>query len=136
MQAQRVVQLTFASSRRDIRESLEIFNAAARENGQLARSLLHHTRYWVYNSSAGSFGPSKFVGFEGMSFDKYASARQGHCRGDRFSGHRARQAIEKVLGSYRQSSPLPAKLVTWGQTLLGPDTFGGIDPNKWRFTSL
>jgi hypothetical protein len=136
MQAQRVALLTFVSGRRDIRGSLRTFNAATRENGHLARSLLRYTRYWVYDSGSGSFGPSKFVGFRGMSFDKYARAREGGWAGDRFSGHRARVAIERILGSYHRSSQLSARLVMWGQSLLGDDVFDDVNRYKWMFTSL
>jgi hypothetical protein len=90
-----------------------------------------------YDPGTESFGPSKFVGFGGMSFDRYIRAVAGDSEGARFDGGVTQAAISKALGaSYREDGTLLARLEAWGMERFGPDAFGGADPGKWRFVSL
>ena len=130
------VLLRLVDDRQDIQLSLKAFNTGARQNHELARSLLRSTSYWVYDCHSRSFAPSKFVGFKAMTFSRYGLARRGHCEGSRFNGHDTRMAVEKCLGNYSQNPGLSAELVEWGEILLGPAVLDGVDRGKWRFVSL
>jgi hypothetical protein len=132
-----VVFLSFVDDRQDIQTSLITFNKNAQENHSLARSLLSLTSYWVYDLNTEMFGPSKFVGFKNMDFTKYMLARRGRSAGAPFNGQKTRIAIEYVLGTYyRDDLRILAELVNWGEKLLGPGVFDGIDDSKWAFISL
>jgi hypothetical protein len=99
--------------------------------------LLRETIYWVYDPATESFGPSKFVGFTEMSFDRYLRALEGDSEGARFDGGVTQLAISSALGtSYREDETLRARLESWGVQRFGPDAFGGADREKWRFVSL
>ncbi len=131
-----VVSLKYVDHHKDIQDSLDTFNRDFRQNLDLARDLLRKTTYWVYDPSAKTFGPSKFVGFQNMNLSDYAAARKRQWNGNNFDGYGTRKAIEKILGAYTKKPQLSLELIRWGQSLLGADVFDGIDKSKWKFVSL
>lgn len=102
-----------------------------------AQTLGRQTWYWVYDSDADTFGPSKFVGFAGMSFRLRQNALLGRAKGVGFSGGRTRLAVEKALKKpYKREPALVGRLDQWGNKMFGPQAFDGVDQAKWRFVRL
>jgi hypothetical protein len=121
----------------DVRQNVFTFNSETSHFYDRAARLLRETTYWVYDQATESFGPSKFVGFAEMSFDRYVRAVAGDSEGSRFDGAVTQAAISAALGTaYREDEILRARLETWGVVRFGPDAFGGADRQKWRFVSL
>ena len=58
--------------------------------------------YWVYHPAAEMFGPSKFVGFAEMSFERYLRA----VGGDRWTNISERIGTSSALQSARSSPPI------------------------------
>jgi hypothetical protein len=99
-----------------VRLNVETFNSEASHFYDRATRLLRETTYWVYDPVSQSFGPSKFVGFAEMSFDRYVRAVAGESEGARFDGAVTQAAISSALGtSYREDETLLARLETWGR---------------------
>jgi hypothetical protein len=121
-----------------ILESVEHFNAGAPANLARARRLLSGTTYWVYVPDTNTFGPGKFVGFQGMNFETYDAALKGKVDDDTvFDGHRTRVAIEAAVGGQFADRPeLASKLEAWGEALAGSAAFGNSERAKWRFIEL
>ena len=129
--------LQIVQSSADERLNVETFNNEAARYYDRAARLLRETTYWVYDPTAEWFGPSKFLGFAEMSFDRYIRAGTGDSEGARFDGGLTQAAISSALGtSYREDENLRARLESWGVERFGPDAFGGADRQKWRFVSL
>ena len=82
----------------EVRLNVETFNSEAARYFDRAARLLRETTYWVYDPVCESFGPSKFVGFTEMSFDRYVEAVAGDSEGARFDGNVSRTAIEAAIG--------------------------------------
>jgi len=133
-----IARLRLVSSSREIQESVAEFNRGAASDQGLTGELLHQTTYWVLDPVTACFGPSKFVGFMGMTFESYRRARRGHWTGDRFDGNITRKRIEHVLGhGYASDEGLADRLESWASQLTGaPDVFQGIDRGKWKFVTL
>jgi hypothetical protein len=129
----RHVFLEHVDDRQDILRSLNTFNEEAGKHSDLARSLLVTTSYWVYDPAQKRFGPSKFVGFKDMDFERYAAARKGWSTRVRFHGRRVWKANERVLGSYGLDSELGRELVIWAGHLLWHGVCNTIDKRKWKF---
>jgi hypothetical protein len=120
-----------------VRLNVETFNSEASHFYDRAARLLRETTYWVYDPISELFGPSKFVGFIDMSFERYLRAVAGDSEGMRFDGGVTQTAISSALGrSYQEDENLRARLESWGVARFGPDAFGGADREKWRFISL
>jgi hypothetical protein len=129
--------LQLVRSAADVRLNVETFNNEAARYYDRASRLLRETTYWVYDPISELFGPSKFVGFIEMSFERYLRAVAGDSEGMRFDGGVTQAAISSALGtSYREEETLRARLETWGVERFGPDAFGGADRQKWQFVSL
>ena len=121
----------------DLRLNVETFNNEAPRYYDRASRLLRETTYWVFDPLRDWFGPSKFVGFAGMDFDRYLQAVAGDSNGVRFDGGVTRTAISYAVGlSFEDDEGLRAELETWGIDRFGPDAFGGADRTKWRFLRL
>lgn len=103
--------LVFVADAADIQQSLHRFNADAARYAELAVSLLRQTTYWVYEPASQAFGPSKFVGFQNMTFPRYQAARAGDRLGASFNGTATRVAIEKLLCPYAPEPQRSAQLV-------------------------
>jgi hypothetical protein len=130
------VNLILVKESEQIRQSLTAFNAEPENFLDLARSLLRNTTYWVYDDTQ-RFGPAKFVGFVGMSFANYQKARNHWNTGHPFNGNRTRRAIESALGAgFASDENLPTKLQEWGESILGPGVFDGVNKSKWKFVQL
>ncbi len=130
-------QTSLVRNAQEICQSLVRFNVEAREHARRAEIVLGRTWYWVYHPTEETFGPSKFVGFAGMTFRLYESL----CNHDRapywFDGGRTRQAIERVLGEdFSTQAALIPRLRRWGESLLGSRAFGNASEHKWRFLAL
>lgn len=108
-----VPKLKLVSAVQQVRESLGTFNLHMRESG-LAPALVRGTSYWVHDAEARAFAPSKFVAFEGITFDLYAHAQATGSSGDRFDGHVTRTRIEKIVGlEFAKDTQLAEQLQTW-----------------------
>jgi hypothetical protein len=131
------IELRPVSNQGQIRSGLEVFQTEAVSWQDAARSLAQQTQYWIYDPASNAFGPSKFVGFAGMSFALREKALVGKAEGARFDGGLTRRTIEKVLGRvYKRDAPLNPKLLSWAETLWGKGVFDGVDEGKWRFVKL
>jgi hypothetical protein len=129
--------LRLVASSEEICANVSAFHTEARSAPNRAQSLLRQTTYWVCDRVKGAFGPAKFVGFAGMSLDRYAEANAGRLTGDVFDGHRTRTAIERVLGcDFAPSRERADDLVRWGEALFGKGAFGNADRTKWSFVTL
>ena len=122
-----------------IRDSVHEFNRGLGERATTVAqwSLLRTTWNWVLNPARDAFGPSKFVGYQGMTFALYHAAKSKQTWGDPLDGRLSRSAIEAVLGSgFSHDRQACARLVGWAEHALGPGIFDGIDQGKWRFITL
>ena len=91
----------------EIKVNTSLFNADIQNNYDEAYSLARSTTYWIYDLESNMFGPSKFLGFKEMTFERYLQSKQDELEGDRFSGGVTRRAIIKVLeNEYEQNSNL------------------------------
>jgi hypothetical protein len=91
--------LKLVESQTDLRTNIQTFNAEASHNRDRALSILRGTTYWVYDSIAEQFGPSKFVGFERMTFDMYEESNEGHHDGASFDGGVAHKAVVGTISA-------------------------------------
>jgi hypothetical protein len=131
------VELVLVATSDEVRQSLTRFNSEAKRFRDRALSLLHQTTYWVYDDDSDSFGPSKFVGFDDMSFAKYEEAVNGRHTGAPFDGFATRRAIEAALDtSFSPDDQLRSKLERWGNSLIGSDEFEDVDRAKWTFVRV
>jgi hypothetical protein len=120
-----------------ISSNVDTFNREAVNNRDRAMSVLRSTRYWVHDPTTNAFGPSKFVGFADMTFERYDAAHLGESEGASFDGGVTREAIVKVLGTeYAPDRSMHERLIKWGSKLLGAEPFGSAEPNKWHFVML
>lgn len=135
-------RLVPGSSPEDVKRSLRTFNQDSAAYPDLVSSLLKQTTYWIYDSASGSFGPGKFVGYMGMTFEAYDAARAGKTIGARFDGGLTHKKIEQVLGErFSSDAGLSRRLRNWAASLIpsanaGGDIFEGVDEKKWRFLTL
>lgn len=121
----------------DILASLDTFNERAREYPERCMSIFRRTEYWVFHAQSEQFGPGKFVGYSGMTFDIYEQANQGTTTGAVFDGYVSRTAIEAALGNTFETDPaMNNALLVWAANLIGQDAFGGATPDKWKFVVL
>lgn len=54
----------------EIRAVLQTFNAGARDAAARSLRILAQTSYWVFDPESRMFGPSKFVGYADMNFER------------------------------------------------------------------
>jgi hypothetical protein len=135
--APKLFVLRLVASVDEVRSGIRAFNVEARRASEQARRILRQTTYWVHDLHSDAFGPAKFVGYGGMSLDRYAAARAFRLTGQRFDGHLTRITLERVLGrSFVPSKSAATSLVRWGEALLGAGAFGGADRTKWRFLTV
>lgn len=125
----------------DVVANVARFNRDARHYPDLVRSICVATTYWVHEPASGTFGPSKFVGYAGMTFDTYRRAgehyRMKQSTGAPFDGGYVKPKIEAVTGEeYRPLPELVGRLVEWGTRLIEADVFGNADRTKWKFIVL
>lgn len=121
----------------EVLTSLDTFNEEAVGSTDRSRRILRSTQYWVYDPDTGRFGPGKFVGYRGMTFDLYEQGNQGDTTGAKFDGHVSKNAIETALGdSFEPNPDLHTLLTDWGTAIMGADAFGGADSAKWKFVAL
>ena len=121
----------------DIAGSLKRFNRDSATFSSRARELIRSTQYWIWDPSGDRFGPSKFVGYKGMSFPLYERAHAGNTNGARFDGHITQTAIRRVLATdFAPNEWLTHRLVKWAGELLGPESLHRVKENKWRFLHL
>lgn len=128
--------LRVVANEEEILASLRAFNRDRPTPSDQARDVMRRTSYWVFDRSSKAFGPSKFVGFAGMTHDLYSDAREGVTTGAKFDGTVARLAIEAVTGEFQAVPSLPDRLQKWARALVGDDVFDGIDAGKWCFVQV
>jgi hypothetical protein len=132
-----MVELKWARSIQEIRNSLTTFNVQAKHNKKRGRSLARQTTYWIYDSRQKAFGPNKFVAYKNMTCECYESALKRPYYGARHNGKKARENIERVLGKKYVADPqLHGYLVRWAEPLFGPGVLDGVSDAKWRFVHL
>ncbi len=130
-------RIDFVADDAAILTSLKEFNADAPRFRELAWDMIRRTQYWVYDAPTNAFGPSKFVGFAGMTYDLYQQARDGKTTGARFDGFHTRAAIERALkASFEAEKALHGPLMSWAEALVGPQVFEGVAPAKWAYVHL
>lgn len=132
-------RITWATNVSQVLDSLKEFNSDSLRgaNQKLAWDLIRRTQYWVHDVPSQTFGPSKFVGFESMTYDTYQQARDGKSTGDRFDGFHTRVAIEKALDAeFSPNKRLHRLLVQWAEALVGPLVFDKVAEEKWQFVSI
>ena len=122
----------------DIRESMRFFNQGAGEMPELTRSLLTQTTYWVYDQGERWFGPSKFVGFKGMTATNYHAARNGERSGATFDGQVTRKCIEGVTAkTFTSNIMLSRRLRAWAAVVYPSElVFDSVNSSKWKFITL
>lgn len=130
--------LRFVTSPGDIRRNISAFNAHAAGNRDRALKLIRSTSFWVFDPTEGRFGPSKFVGYEDMTFALYERASRGQASGTRFDGHLTRNQISKVLqAAYEPAgSRLNKRLKRWADILCGKGALDRIKESRWKYISL
>jgi len=131
-----MANLNIIENYQDIQNSFNIFKRDASKNDETTKGLLTSITYWVYDCNTKTFGPSKFIGFKDMTFEKYRSAKADNCKGLRFNANNARDAIARILGPYTKDSELSERFRQWGESLCGPSVFRSIKKDKWLFTML
>lgn len=131
-----LVTLERVTDKRGIRENVRRFNQDARGNAERSLNIIRQTTYWVCDEDAGTFAPSKFVGYSRMTFDRYDRALAGQCTGATFDGGVAKETIEGVLGAYGENPSMAGSLVKWVERTFGPAALTNVDQSKWRFVSL
>jgi hypothetical protein len=89
------IQLKFVSTARDLADSMREFNENALASRNLAGALFRATTFWVFDLENDEFGPSKFVGFSGMTFATYEIAKRE--RPSVFDGTSTKSAICQAL---------------------------------------
>jgi hypothetical protein len=118
----------------DVRMNVETFNSEAPRFYERAARRLRETTYWVYDPATEGFGPSRFLGFGGLSVDRYVRGLAGIQKARHSTALSHRRPFPRALGaSYREDAARRARLEGWGVARFGPDAFGGTDPQKWRF---
>ena len=128
------VHLVLVQSENEIRQGIRTFNSDAKLSPDLARELARATWYWVLDQATGDFGPSKFIGFNGMHFEEYLRARGRDRDGSRFDGNVTRLAIEGVVGQkFSDDKFKHSSLEQWADRVIGNGTLGGISRTKWKF---
>lgn len=129
-------ELVLNTNEEGIRDAVAEFNVSAASNISRVRSLISTTEYWVLDESTARFGPGKFVGFHGMTFELYDQAHQGQTSGARFDGHVTKVAIEQVLGAFIKDNHLLIPLEAWIESVTGRALNSTVDRAKWWFTRI
>ncbi|MBM4035454.1 MAG: EVE domain-containing protein [Planctomycetes bacterium] len=131
------VELRVVGASQQVRANVQRFNRDAGVFPDRARCLMRQTQYWVWDPDVNTFGPSKFVGFSSMTFDRYEVAVAGYAVGDTFDGHVTQCSIRQALGGNYAADPVLSELlVRWGEEAIGSGVFDGIDRTKWQFVRL
>ncbi len=129
------MNLSFVENFEHIRDGGDEFCSQAFSDLPLAKDLARQTSYWVYDPDTGNYGPGKFVGFTGMTFDTYRKARM--LNPPEFDGGRTRLALEQASGlRFTKDGALAQGLVQWAERVIGPGALAGIDTAKWQFLKL
>jgi hypothetical protein len=129
-------ELRIVESKEDLRQAIITFNQEATQNPDRTRKILSQTWYWVWDAESNAFGPSKFVGYRGMNFERYEAANHRESIGAVFNGSVTHRAIEAILGPYDTDSQLKDLLKQWAESLAGVGLLDGVDEDKWKFVRL
>jgi hypothetical protein len=137
----KINNLVLVESIEDIRSSILTFNNEAP---------MYHERYklfirkaqqmnWVYDPVSNIFGPSKFVGYKNMNFEKYELAlteNQTRITNVFFHGSTTKLAIENQLKQvFVSNEKLATRLKIWAENIL-PEVTNRIDLHNRKFVSL
>lgn len=116
-----------------LKQNMDTFNADAKNNFDRVKQIFTRTKYWIYDSKKKVFGPSKYLAYENMSFDRYEFHSYNGVRGT-FNGTTARKAVEALLSQKFEPNPLlHNELCFWAERLTEPDLFKNITESKWKF---
>ena len=98
---------------------------------------MRNTSFWVYDPVTRRFGPGKFVGYRGMSFELYEDGVAGNATGAPFDGHLSRTRVARVLANdFVRDPALAAELRKWAASIGGSGSLDGVDSGKWVFARL
>src|ERR1035437_603434 len=103
-------ELHLVESRGQLRDTIATFNQEAKEHPDRTRKILSQTTYWIWDAGLKAFGPSKFVGFQGMNFKEYEAANQNVSIGAEFNGNLTHMAIEAITGPFETNDRLKGML--------------------------
>lgn len=129
--------LAFAHSISSIRRNLNTYNNQSQRHPLRALKIVRQTTYWVFDPGSGLFGPSKFLGYREMDFDRYEKALTGTGGGARFNGALARTNIESILDTtFSPCSKTRDLLVSWIKDRIGEDQKPKFNTKNWKFAKL
>ena len=128
--------LVLVDSLEDIRQNLITFHDEIGRNLERAVRLLNSpVLNWVYDPQADRFGPSKFVGYKGMSFQLYEYGLNPACK-EPFNGSTTKNRIRAITGKdFKRNEELVKRLVSWSESV-SRGLKNNIRPSDWRFISL
>lgn len=119
-----------------VRENIRVFSRGAVANSECAETLIKTTTYWVFDSSTGDFGPSKFVGQDRADFADYQRRYFGCARRVRPNGSDTKDAIAYLAGDFAENPDLEQRLIDWLTALGFGAALGGVAQGKWQFASV
>src|ERR1035437_5343925 len=91
-------ELHLVESRGQLRDTIATFNQEAKEHPDRTRKILSQTTYWIWDAGLKAFGPSKFVGFQGMNFKEYEAAKRNFSLGAKLNEILPHLGIEFITG--------------------------------------
>ena len=130
------IQLKSAASQAEVRDNIRRFVDALESGHERCTRLADQSTHWVFDEDSGQFGPSRFVGFHGMTPGLYGQALAHATDLPAFDGARTRASLARLLGDFENdallSRLLALRLVRRGVDL-SPEDF---DTARWSFTRL
>jgi hypothetical protein len=129
--------LEWVQSVAEIRQNIREFHRDLQFHTQRAKLIAGKQHFWAYDPMSKRFGPSKFVGYRGMTYTTYNSIHRGEGNdGVPFQGTNAMQRIERVTGSsFAFDSKLEAGLLAWMKRTFGATAMKRWAP-KWMYLTL
>jgi len=129
--------LEFAHSISSIRRNLNAYNNQFQRHPLRALKIVRQTTYWVFDPDSGLFGPSKFLAYRNMDFERYEKALAGKLTGARFNGSLAKNNIESVLRApFSPKSKTGALLASRIKDMIGEEKLPKFNTNQWKFARL
>jgi hypothetical protein len=120
-----------------MRRNIAAFRDGWRDHPKLMKrlELVRKGSYWLFDEGRDAFANAKFAGYNGMSAEKYARARDGHFEGT-FHGNVNRRIASVLQQDWRKDENLAARLERFASRMAGSDATKGIGTSKWRFVVL
>lgn len=114
-----------------VRANITSFNRDAASAPVEARRAVRHGRVWIGDPASGLYGPSRFVGYEDMSFGRWKRSREK----DQLDGRITNAALARC-GVRKHDLAGNDDFLRWGQELLDHTVFDGVNQSKWTFLTL